>query len=671
MFRILSTGEVYNPYTRATGYFDIGRDETDKTSRLVVRGEQISWGGTSMPHVLRLHDNRDYNYNSFGNCPGISFAGKYNSGGGWLDWGAIACRKESLTDSEMRSCFSIWLNRDLTVTEKFRISSLGYVGINTTSPGYYLHVNGTACASPPVGTMGLLVYANGGTCSMAITPIGGTPSEIRLHTGGTGQWFNISDGDGTGYTVMIRGGKLGVNMGQYGAPLEKMHTNGGLLLENDSISTSNLVTGYKTALSSDTSGFMVRSTQEHTKFILGSQWSYPSLTMYSFRSNPPPNYYNSRRFQFLFDSDSTTMYPWVIFSGKHQGASERDYMFMGQNDQTQEFYTRFPDNVVIEGTLTVNGEHDAFWTDGGTYIYPTDGEAIHLYGNGSYYQLGLFDTTASNSGVGGCLGFFGKDSNEDYQELSRIRASKSASADSARLDFYVNTGTSLALACYMGVDRGLHMVTDGTYIGWGTFTTDGAWQGIKADSGDMCYDIYTTGTAGIPSGMHSFRVANDGVVTPVLALGGDGSNYFSHFSGLMGVAGQVTFDTNTAFQILNNSNTRAKAIAWDTYSDARIKDNIVASPKGLAELLLVSPKKYRQYSSKPVWEEENERWIHEVDGNSYVEKYGFIAQDLMTVIPEVVPTLVNADKELYGIDYNQLIPIIVKAIQELNAKIPA
>jgi hypothetical protein len=47
---------------------------------------------------------------------------------------------------------------------------------------------------------------------------------------------------------------------------------------------------------------------------------------------------------------------------------------------------------------------------------------------------------------------------------------------------------------------------------------------------------------------------------------------------------------------------------------------------------------------------------------------GFIAQDVLPVLPDAVLTMSDADKTL-GLKYNEFIPVLTKAIQEQQAEI--
>ena len=49
---------------------------------------------------------------------------------------------------------------------------------------------------------------------------------------------------------------------------------------------------------------------------------------------------------------------------------------------------------------------------------------------------------------------------------------------------------------------------------------------------------------------------------------------------------------------------------------------------------------------------------------------GFVAQEVKALAPEIV-TPVNENEAFYGLDNGRIVPILVKAIQELNDKVDA
>ena len=82
-------------------------------------------------------------------------------------------------------------------------------------------------------------------------------------------------------------------------------------------------------------------------------------------------------------------------------------------------------------------------------------------------------------------------------------------------------------------------------------------------------------------------------------------------------------------------------------SDLRAKKNITALTYGLKEILELNPVQYN--------------WKQEADNDE--QSLGLIAQDILKIIPEVVHTPKEA-QELMGVNYAELVPVLIKAIQE-------
>ena len=85
-------------------------------------------------------------------------------------------------------------------------------------------------------------------------------------------------------------------------------------------------------------------------------------------------------------------------------------------------------------------------------------------------------------------------------------------------------------------------------------------------------------------------------------------------------------------------------------SDRNLKKNMVAIEYGLSEILKLKPVSYQ--------------WIDNID--NYKTHLGFIAQEVEQVIPEVITVGEAGD---YGMNYAELVPVLVKSIQELTEKI--
>jgi len=90
-------------------------------------------------------------------------------------------------------------------------------------------------------------------------------------------------------------------------------------------------------------------------------------------------------------------------------------------------------------------------------------------------------------------------------------------------------------------------------------------------------------------------------------------------------------------------------VAWATFSDKRLKRNIEPMQYGLTEVLKLNPVSYMR-----------------TDGERQL--IGLLAQDVHRIIPEVTRRPPNEDS-YWSMDYNALVPVLVRAIQELEQKI--
>jgi DNA recombination-dependent growth factor C len=87
-------------------------------------------------------------------------------------------------------------------------------------------------------------------------------------------------------------------------------------------------------------------------------------------------------------------------------------------------------------------------------------------------------------------------------------------------------------------------------------------------------------------------------------------------------------------------------------SDLRHKKNVEPLTAGLKEVELLKPVTFE--------------WKKLSDKGMEGQQVGFIAQDVEKVLPAVVVTADNAEKTK-SIKYDEIIPVLTKAIQELKA----
>lgn len=86
-------------------------------------------------------------------------------------------------------------------------------------------------------------------------------------------------------------------------------------------------------------------------------------------------------------------------------------------------------------------------------------------------------------------------------------------------------------------------------------------------------------------------------------------------------------------------------------SDVRLKESVNMLKYGLSEVMRLRPVSF-------LWKDKVDQKIN----------LGFIAQEVERITPEVVDVPKN-DNEFYGLNYSQLVPVLVKAIQEQQSQI--
>ncbi|WP_312399956.1 tail fiber domain-containing protein, partial [Chryseobacterium sp.] len=104
-----------------------------------------------------------------------------------------------------------------------------------------------------------------------------------------------------------------------------------------------------------------------------------------------------------------------------------------------------------------------------------------------------------------------------------------------------------------------------------------------------------------------------------------------------------------------NINGAWSATAYNTTSDVRLKRNIKPVENGLQTILKLNPVSYEKKTN--------------LDTKEYKTKeIGFVAQEIREVLPDMVAESEDENK-LLSVNYDSLIPVLTKAVQELNSKV--
>lgn len=129
-----------------------------------------------------------------------------------------------------------------------------------------------------------------------------------------------------------------------------------------------------------------------------------------------------------------------------------------------------------------------------------------------------------------------------------------------------------------------------------------------------------------------------------------GSNSTNRWNLLAATNGHLYFGYNAADRayILNNTG------GYNTVSDSRLKKNITNCTYGLKDVEKLRPVEYNMKD----------------ESDTSKKHLGFIAQEVKEVIDNVVTNAsTSSNEEMYFIDKSELVPVLVKAIQELKTEL--
>lgn len=175
------------------------------------------------------------------------------------------------------------------------------------------------------------------------------------------------------------------------------------------------------------------------------------------------------------------------------------------------------------------------------------------------------------------------------------------------------------------------------------------------------------------AGTNVYVGENGNTNTDQLRLHGNNGVYLTENNGINpGILAFFDPSQSTAFNF--NSDLVSHGVLIQ--SDERFKEDIAPVENVLLSLEELTPVTYRLkshkypegqvFSDKPEEAEMIERYYRELDKGS--ERYGFLAQNVEEVFPELVHTDMNGYK---SVDYIGLIPILVQSINELRAELAA
>jgi len=213
----------------------------------------------------------------------------------------------------------------------------------------------------------------------------------------------------------------------------------------------------------------------------------------------------------------------------------------------------------------------------------------------------------------------------------------------------------------LGTLFGSNFTIDGSTYTQGNTARSSGYFGISntTAAGDTSILTYSGFTKGTTTPVERFRVDGDGnllvggsslsslgTTNEIISLRADhylqiaqtgtGTNELAYFYNGNGLVGKIS--------------TNGSATTYATSSDQRLKENIVDAPSASDDIDAIQVRSFD-------WK---------VDGSH--QKYGMVAQELQSVAPEAVSQPEDPE-EMMGVDYSKLVPMMLKEIQQLRARV--
>jgi len=333
------------------------------------------------------------------------------------------------------------------------------------------------------------------------------------------------------------------------------------------------------------------------------------------------------------------------------------------------FYTTASGTNALAATLDGAGNLGL----GATSITPRDSGArtLELYGTSSGRTAIKF--TNSTSGTGATDGMFlGYDDNLNFSIVnneSGVITFGTSNTERARIDssgrFGVGTSSPASYggsAFTKSVNIGsLNTITAGfSDEVTGTFRiAHASGQNIlNFDTSALCFQsggstpteraritsagnllVGTTSATGFQDGLSLYKATGNSQLIVGHGNGAASGNAYALFYYNGTVIGSITQSGTTA-------------VLYNTTSDQRLKENIQNADSASS---LIDSLQVRKFDWK-------------ADGSH--QRYGFVAQELVTVYPEAVHQPIDTE-DMMAVDYSKLVPLLVKEIQSLKARLDA
>ena len=293
----------------------------------------------------------------------------------------------------------------------------------------------------------------------------------------------------------------------------------------------------------------------------------------------------------------------------------------------------------------------------------TGGTGVVNYGSGQFYK-----DASGNVGLGTTTPGYKLDVNGSASFGSLITTGTGVSTGAANIELGGNrTGNGVAFIDFhatSGSDFETRIIRDAGTNGDLTIANNGTgeYKLISVNTGPIGFytnsarkmgvdaqgqfTVGNTGNAIVSSADSYIQSVNNSQVGQYIA--GQSSGLWWSFGRDNVATGYFVFawlGTNVSY--INNSTGVYTAV-----SDKRLKKNITPLQYGLKEVLALNPVMYNM----------------KTEADTKKKHIGLIAQEVKVVMDELVEDI-DETKQNYGLSATELVPVLIKAIQELNARI--
>ena len=569
-------------------------------------------------------------------------------------------------------------------SERARIDSSGRLGIGTTSPNASLSISKQTTALSGTGnTYGLHLYptSSGAVYIDALTgSTSNTDLKLRSYNNGTYNQLIGSSSGGTVTTFQTGGTErmrlnstgLGIGTSSPSRPLHIAGSSGTSILELQRTNTN--TTG-------STGVIQFNASDDHAVAAIAVVGDGDNeggeITFRTTSAASDNNYFNSTTERMRIDSDGSvgigTSSPSgnlhvvgasggqgeIYVSDADEGTSGSDSLLITKSGTTSFIYDRdassqlrlgAADNsgiVVIDGTnqrvgigtsspasnLHIKTSVDNSFSQGLVVERSANSDRGYINYNGGGFQ---FRSTVGDPIV------FGDTSNE-YVRIANGNVGIGTSSVFSGNKLDVRGGNIMVGGFGGGTDYGLILTPDdssgywnvanitGGHLTFNNSSTIGSSEKMRLDSLGRLL-LNTTSVDGM------MRIDNAGQTTQTLLSLKD--------SGGSGAHTQIQFENTNG--VVGNINTSGTSTAYNTSSDARLKD-VTGQARGLDVINALNPVSYNWKS----------------DGKA---DEGLIAQEVLDVVPNAVS---QNEEEYYQMDYSKLVVHLVKGMKEQQEQIEA